>query len=134
MGRGVRMAAIGTKRWGMSWRLVAGGQLQPVWGEKVGAMFGVAVGMTHLIRKAMRLQQSFEREDRGSDAKRHLDVVHCLSGPWFSLGAVGGGLGMLGGCLAHPSVPMPSIVQGHWRAVLGTCWAAWCSAMGRPPS
>jgi hypothetical protein len=27
-------------------------------------MFGVAVGMTHLIRSAMRLQRSFEREDR----------------------------------------------------------------------
>ena len=50
----------------MSWPAGGwGGQLQPVWGEKVGAMFGVAVGMTHLIRSAMRLQQSFEREDRG---------------------------------------------------------------------
>ena len=66
MGRGVRMAAIGTQTVGYvlaCWWL--GGQLQPVWGEKVGAMFGVAVGMTHLIRSAMRLQQSFERADRG---------------------------------------------------------------------
>ena len=66
MGRGVRMAAIGTQTVGYvlaGWWL--GGQLQSVWGEKVGAMFGVAVGMTHLIRSAIRLQQSFEREDRG---------------------------------------------------------------------
>ena len=65
MGRGVRMAAIGTQTVGYvlaGWWL--GGQLQPVWGEKVGALLGVAVGMTHLIRGAMSLQRSFEAEDR----------------------------------------------------------------------
>ena len=59
--------------WGLSWagwldnrrgEWWLGGQLQPVWGEKVGAMLGVTVGMTHLIRSAMRLQRSFEREDQ----------------------------------------------------------------------
>ena len=42
MGRGVRMAATGTQTVGYvlaGWWL--GGQLQPVWGEKVGAMLGV---------------------------------------------------------------------------------------------
>jgi F0F1-type ATP synthase assembly protein I len=65
MGRGVRMAAIGTQTVGYvlaGWWL--GGQLQPVWGEKVGALLGVGVGMTHLIRSAMSLQRSFEAEDR----------------------------------------------------------------------
>ena len=65
MGRGSAWLRLAPKRWGMSWPAGGWGQLQPVWGEKVGAMFGVAVGMTHLIRSAMRLQQSFEREDRG---------------------------------------------------------------------
>ena len=65
MGRGVRMAAIGTQTAGYvlaGWWL--GGWLHPSWGAKLGAMLGVAVGMTHLIRSAMRLQRSFEREDR----------------------------------------------------------------------
>ena len=46
MGRGVRMAAIGTQTVGYvlaGWWL--GGQLHPVWGEKAGALLGVAVGM-----------------------------------------------------------------------------------------
>ena len=34
-------------------------------------------------------------------------------------GAVGGGLGMLGGCLAHPSVSMPSIVHGALAGSVG---------------
>ena len=70
MGRGVRMAAIGTQTVGYvlaGWWL--GGQWQPVWGEKVGARFGVAVGMTQLIRCARRLQRSFEREDRRKGRK-----------------------------------------------------------------
>ena len=65
MGRGVRMAAIGTQTVGYvlaGWWL--GGQLQPFWGEKVGALLGVAVGMAHLIRSAMTLQRSFEAEDQ----------------------------------------------------------------------
>lgn len=65
MGRGVRMAAIGTQTVGYvlaGWWL--GGQLHPVWGEKAGALLGVAVGMAHLIRSAMTLQRSFEAEDR----------------------------------------------------------------------
>ena len=65
MGRGIRMAAIGTQTVGYvlaGWWL--GGQLHPVWGHKVGALVGVAVGMTHLIRHAIRLQRSFEREDQ----------------------------------------------------------------------
>ena len=53
------MAAIGTQTVGYvlaGWWL--GGNCGFVWGEKVGAMFGVAVGMTaHLIRSAMRLRQ-----------------------------------------------------------------------------
>ena len=65
MGRGIRMAAIGTQTVGYvlaGWWL--GGQLHPVWGHKVGALVGVAVGMTHLIRNAIRLQRSFDREDQ----------------------------------------------------------------------
>ncbi len=65
MGRGIRMAAIGTQTVGYvlaGWWL--GGQLHPIWGQKVGALFGVALGMTHLIRSAIRLQRSFEREDQ----------------------------------------------------------------------
>ncbi len=65
MGRGIRMAAIGTQTVGYvlaGWWL--GGQLHPVWGHKVGALVGVAVGMTHLIRNAIRLQRSIEREDQ----------------------------------------------------------------------
>ena len=65
MGRGVCMAAMGTQTVGYvlaGWWL--GGLVDPVWGEKVGALFGVGLGMTHLIRGAMALQRSFEAEDQ----------------------------------------------------------------------
>ena len=43
------------------------------------------------------------------------DTPETVSLPFGAMalaGAVGGGLGLLGGCLAHPSVSMPSIVNG----------------------